>query len=197
MHFSDLSRPGSVLSQMANVLHTETLLFLGLQPREEKELKTNTSLLLFWFSETLHLATTCSNSPATHFLLRWRATSDFLKPSRLKRRLARRLAAATSAQRLPLVSVSLLPRPSLSLRSWSSSESVARRALSLLREEMDVMQVDRTGYEQWTLHGWLPSWKGGDKNNKGLEQLLPDFKIVLLTQDARTSDMKPGHSDIF
>lgn len=73
------------------------------------------------------------NSLAAHFLLRWRATSDFLKPSKLKRRLAKRLAAATSARLLPLVRVSLLPRPSLSLRSWSSSESVARRAFSLLR----------------------------------------------------------------
>lgn len=80
------------------------------------------------FSDPQH-----TNTLAAHFLLRWRATSDFLKPSKLKRRLARRLAAATSAWWLPLVSVSLLLRPSLSLRSWSSSESVARRALSLLR----------------------------------------------------------------
>lgn len=35
-------------------------------------------------------------STTAHFLLRWRATSDFLKPSRLKRRLARRPAASVS-----------------------------------------------------------------------------------------------------
>lgn len=69
-----------------------------------------------------------------HFLLRWRATSDFLNPSRLKRRLAKRLAAATSAWRLPLVRVSLLLRPSLSLRSWSTSGSEASRAFSLLKQ---------------------------------------------------------------
>lgn len=63
-----------------------------------------------------------------HFLLRWGATSDFLNPSRLKRRLAKRLAAATSAWRLPLVRVSLLLRPS---RSTSGSE--ASRAFSLLK----------------------------------------------------------------
>lgn len=69
-----------------------------------------------------------------HFLLRWRATSDFLNPSRLKRRFAKRLAAATSAWRLPLVRVSLLLRPSLSLRSWSTSGSEAIRAFSLLKQ---------------------------------------------------------------
>lgn len=92
------------------------------------------------------------NSPVTHFLLRCRATSDFLKPSKLKRRLARRLAAATSAQRLPLVRVSLLPRPSLSLRSWSSSESVARRALSRLKN---------TEKKTFHLTDWLKMRKSG------------------------------------
>lgn len=86
---------------------------------------------LLRFSDLQH-----NNTPVAHFLLRWRATSDFLKPSKLKRRLARRLAAATSARWLPLVRVSLLLRPSLSLRSWSSSESVARRAFALLKERV-------------------------------------------------------------
>lgn len=87
------------------------------------------------------------NPPAAHFLLRCRATSDFRKPSKLKRRLARRLAAATSARWLPLVRVSLLPRPSLSLRSWSSSESVARRAFSLLKEwEIKMKTQIEKGY---------------------------------------------------
>lgn len=82
-----------------------------------------------------------------HFLLRWRATSDFLNPSRLKRRFAKRLAAATSAWRLPLVRVSLLLRPSLSLRSWSTSGSEASRAFSLLKTGESQFAQNASRYE--------------------------------------------------
>ena len=86
----------------------------------------------FSTKETFLVENLChENSLLAHFLLRCRATSDFLKPSKLKRRLARRLAAATSARWLPLVRVSLLPRPSLSLRSWPRPAAGPRRALPL------------------------------------------------------------------